>query len=141
MRRLPYATRTQCAQLLGSASEALRCPVCCLHSSMHALDFSLVKFECSSQASARTQAKQCIASHSQHPARHLLTAGWPVQRLARRNIHIKRFDDIPMADAEMVFPDKRVYIKPLTLVCAAEPAGSLKDLVSETAPLRRSLFS
>ena len=39
-----------------------------------------------------------------------------MQRLARRNIHIKRFDNIPMADTEMVFPDKRVYVKPLTLI-------------------------
>ena len=39
-----------------------------------------------------------------------------VQRLAKRNIHVKRFSSIPMADAEMIFPDKRVYVKPLTLI-------------------------
>ena len=39
-----------------------------------------------------------------------------MQRLARRNIHVKRFSSIPMADAEMIFPDKRVYVKPLTLI-------------------------
>lgn len=29
---------------------------------------------------------------------------------------MKRFQDIPMADLEMIFPDKRVYLKPLLLV-------------------------
>jgi hypothetical protein len=38
------------------------------------------------------------------------------QRLARRNIVAKRFDEIPMADIEMVFPDKRFYFKPLLLI-------------------------
>ena len=38
------------------------------------------------------------------------------QRLAKRNIHVKRFDDIPMADTEMIFPDKRVYVKPIVLI-------------------------
>jgi hypothetical protein len=28
----------------------------------------------------------------------------------------KRFDEIPMADIEMVFPDKRFYFKPLLLI-------------------------
>ncbi|KAK9809543.1 hypothetical protein WJX73_000179 [Symbiochloris irregularis] len=37
-------------------------------------------------------------------------------RLAKRNIHVKRFDDIPMADTEMIFPDKRVYVKPIVLI-------------------------
>ena len=32
-----------------------------------------------------------------------------------RNIHIKRFQDIPIADLEMIFPDKKVYLKPLLL--------------------------
>lgn len=31
-----------------------------------------------------------------------------LQDLARRNLVIKHFADIPMADAEMIFPDKRV---------------------------------
>ena len=31
-----------------------------------------------------------------------------LQDLARRNLVIKHFEDIPMADAEMIFPDKRV---------------------------------
>lgn len=39
-----------------------------------------------------------------------------MQRLAKRNIHVKRFDDIPMADTEMIFPDKRVYVKPIVLI-------------------------
>ena len=33
-----------------------------------------------------------------------------------RNIHIKRFQDIPIADMEMMFPDKKVFLKPLLLV-------------------------
>ena len=38
------------------------------------------------------------------------------QALERRNINIKRFDEIPMADAEMVFPDKKIYLKPLLII-------------------------
>jgi hypothetical protein len=38
------------------------------------------------------------------------------QRLRRRNINIKAFKDIPMADTEMIFPEKRVYIKPFVLI-------------------------
>eukprot|EP00891_Asterochloris_glomerata_P004101 jgi/Astpho2/4101/Aster-01245 len=33
------------------------------------------------------------------------------QDLARRNLVIKHFADIPMADAEMIFPDKRVLLQ------------------------------
>lgn len=39
-----------------------------------------------------------------------------VQTLERRNINIKRFDEIPMADAEMVFPDKKIFLKPLLII-------------------------
>ena len=39
-----------------------------------------------------------------------------LQALERRNINIKRFAEIPMADAEMVFPDKKIYLKPLLLI-------------------------
>ena len=39
-----------------------------------------------------------------------------MQALERRNINIKRFDEIPMADAEMVFPDKKIYLKPLLII-------------------------
>ena len=39
-----------------------------------------------------------------------------VQALERRNINIKRFDEIPMADAEMVFPDKKIFLKPLLII-------------------------
>lgn len=35
---------------------------------------------------------------------------------ARRNIHVKRFVDVPAADVEMVFPDKTVWLKPLLLI-------------------------
>lgn len=34
----------------------------------------------------------------------------------RRNIHIKRFQDVPLADMEMIFPDKKVFMKPLLLL-------------------------
>ena len=37
-------------------------------------------------------------------------------RRARRNVHVKRFADVPMADAEMIFPDKTVWLKPLLLL-------------------------
>ncbi len=40
--------------------------------------------------------------------------GW--QAMERRNINIKRFAEIPMADAEMVFPDKKIFLKPLLLI-------------------------
>lgn len=36
--------------------------------------------------------------------------------MERRNINIKRFAEIPMADAEMVFPDKKIFLKPLLLI-------------------------
>lgn len=39
-----------------------------------------------------------------------------MQALERRNVHIKRFAEIPMADVEMVFPDKKIYLKPLLLI-------------------------
>jgi len=35
---------------------------------------------------------------------------------AQRNLHIKRFQDIPMADVEMVFPDKEVSVNNMTLI-------------------------
>ena len=38
------------------------------------------------------------------------------QAQERRNINIKRFAEIPMADAEMVFPDKKIFLKPLLLI-------------------------
>ena len=31
-------------------------------------------------------------------------------------MNLKRFLDIPMADAEMVFPDKRVFLRPLLVI-------------------------
>ena len=36
--------------------------------------------------------------------------------LARRNIHVKRFIDVPMADVEMIFPDKSIWLKPVLLI-------------------------
>ncbi|KAK9862890.1 hypothetical protein WJX84_001679 [Apatococcus fuscideae] len=38
------------------------------------------------------------------------------KEVAARNIHLKTFGDIPMADCEMLFPDKRVYIKPIVMI-------------------------
>ncbi len=38
------------------------------------------------------------------------------QDLERRNIHIKRYEDIPLADTEIIFPDKKIYIKPITVI-------------------------
>lgn len=36
--------------------------------------------------------------------------------LQARNIYVKSFADIPMADAEIIFPDKTVKLKPLSLI-------------------------
>ena len=38
------------------------------------------------------------------------------QALERRNIHIKRFEEIPIADTELIFPDKTIFLKPLTIL-------------------------
>ena len=38
------------------------------------------------------------------------------QDLEARNIHIKRYEDIPLADTEIIFPDKKIYIKPITVI-------------------------
>lgn len=39
-----------------------------------------------------------------------------LQGMAQRNIVIKSFSDIPMADVEMIFPEKKVFIKPFVLI-------------------------
>ena len=54
--------------------------------------------------------------------------------LAARNIHIKRFVDVPMADVEMIFPDKTVWLKPLLLMQLA--ATLVGGLVAAVAMLR-----
>eukprot|EP00198_Chlamydomonas_reinhardtii_P011487 XP_001700824.1 predicted protein [Chlamydomonas reinhardtii] len=36
--------------------------------------------------------------------------------LQRRNIHMKCFHDIPMADIDVIFADKKVYLKMLTII-------------------------
>jgi Protein of unknown function (DUF3754) len=41
---------------------------------------------------------------------------FPFQDLKRRNIHIRRYQDIPMADTELIFPDKNIYLKPFTII-------------------------
>ena len=39
-----------------------------------------------------------------------------LQRLLSRNIFIKRFQDVPIADAEIIFPERTIYLKPVTLL-------------------------
>ena len=38
------------------------------------------------------------------------------QGMAQRNIVVKSFSDVPMADVEMIFPEKAVFIKPFVLI-------------------------
>lgn len=40
----------------------------------------------------------------------------PLQDIAQRNIVVKSFSNIPLADLEMIFPEKKVYIKPFVLI-------------------------
>ena len=51
-----------------------------------------------------------------------------LQEELKRNIHLKRFQDVPLADLEMIFPDKKVYLKPLLLIQLF--IGSLGGVVS-----------
>jgi hypothetical protein len=55
-----------------------------------------------------------------------------VQDVARRNIHVKRFSDIPMADVEMVFPEKKIWLKPIMFIQLAATliAGLIAGIVS-----------
>ena len=46
----------------------------------------------------------------------LTLCGLVWQEMAARNIHLKMFGVVPMADCEMLFPDKRVYIKPFVML-------------------------
>lgn len=39
-----------------------------------------------------------------------------MQNLWRRNIHIKRFESIPIADTELIFPEKNIFLKPVTIL-------------------------
>ena len=39
-----------------------------------------------------------------------------LQEIAQRNIVVKSFSNIPLADLEMIFPEKKVYIKPFVLI-------------------------
>lgn len=39
-----------------------------------------------------------------------------LQAMLQRNLVVKSFCDIPMADMEMIFPEKSVYIKPFILI-------------------------
>lgn len=43
--------------------------------------------------------------------------------LARRNIHVKCFHDIPMADMEVIFPDKKIFLKSLSIINMAVQGG------------------
>mmetsp|Transcript_19840 Transcript_19840/g.59942 ORF Transcript_19840/g.59942 Transcript_19840/m.59942 type:complete len:665 (-) Transcript_19840:1314-3308(-) len=38
------------------------------------------------------------------------------KNLWRRNIHIKRFEGIPIADTELIFPEKKIFLKPITIL-------------------------
>ena len=51
--------------------------------------------------------KPCVADHN------LCSL---LQDLAQRNIVVKSFTDVPMADVEMIFPEKKVFIKPFVLI-------------------------
>ena len=39
-----------------------------------------------------------------------------LQGMAMRNMVVKSFHDVPMADMEMIFPEKKVFIKPVVLI-------------------------
>ena len=39
-----------------------------------------------------------------------------LQAIAARNIHLKRFQSIPLADLELVLPEKTVFVPPTTLL-------------------------
>ena len=62
-----------------------------------------------------TEGMQAVLTTAHRP-----TAGHPCtfaqQALERRNIHIKRFEGIPIADTELIFPDKTIFLKPLTIL-------------------------
>uniref|UniRef100_A0A7S0RVW3 Uncharacterized protein n=1 Tax=Chlamydomonas leiostraca TaxID=1034604 RepID=A0A7S0RVW3_9CHLO len=53
---------------------------------------------------------------SKVPARARSTTERLRDILRRRNIHVKCFHDIPMADIEVIFPDKKVYLKTVSLI-------------------------
>jgi hypothetical protein len=55
--------------------------------------------------------------------------------LARRNIHVKLFGDIPMADLEVVFPNKKIFISRTSLVTIA--VTLLVAVVRGRAPSQR----
>lgn len=63
---------------------------------------------------------------------HEQTYMFGVQEVARRNIHVKRFSDIPMADVEMVFPEKKIWLKPIMFIQLAATliAGLIAGIVS-----------
>ncbi|CAD7700320.1 unnamed protein product [Ostreobium quekettii] len=53
-------------------------------------------------------------------------------KLAKRNIFVKTFKDVPMADAELIFPEKKVFIKQImkiqllvTVIAAFAAAGGM----------------
>lgn len=54
----------------------------------------------------------CIMSHGSIDS----STPWWLQGMLQRNLVVKSFCDIPMADMEMIFPEKRVYIKPFILI-------------------------
>ncbi|GIL91758.1 hypothetical protein Vretimale_14893 [Volvox reticuliferus] len=61
------------------------------------------------------------ANASRHKKHTLPAIQRPVEQrqreiLAGRNIHIKCFHDIPMADMDVIFAEKKVYLKMLTII-------------------------
>ena len=48
-----------------------------------------------------------------------------VQAAQARNIHIKHFKKIPLADLEMVMPEKHIYVPPSVLLQVGAGGGSV----------------
>lgn len=66
----------------------------------------------------------------------LLTPGKNHPSFLNRNIHIKQFVDIPLADLEMVMPEKKIFVPPSVFVNLAVTA--LMGLLAVVSVLRSS---
>ena len=97
------------------------CPAChAISTTVELLLYHMISISpaaCGMEAPLKTSRQGCNIAFSHRgvysASSHLLLY---YQALERRNINIKRFAEIPMADAEMVFPDKKIYLKPLLLI-------------------------
>lgn len=58
----------------------------------------------------------CTPLATVHHNKRGCTSKYKLQGMAQRNLVVKSFCDIPMADVEMIFPEKKVYIKPFILI-------------------------